>query len=114
MTRRVRIPDDVPPFHRAVYETLCAVPRGRVTTYGDLAHAMGTNAYRAVGQALRCNPCAPHVPCHRVIASDGRIGGFNGATAGTQIARKIRLLADEGVVTQHGRIDLDRFRHRFA
>ena len=114
MARRVRIPDDVPPFHRAVYEKLCDVPRGRITTYGDLAHALGTNAYRAVGQALRRNPCAPHVPCHRVIASDGRIGGFNGATTGAQIARKIRLLAAEGVPVCDGRVDLDRCRYRFT
>lgn len=85
------------PFRRKVYEALLGVPRGRVTTYGLLARQVGCKSARAVGGALRENPFAPEVPCHRVLASDLSIGGFCGAREGAQIRRKIRLLADEGV-----------------
>ena len=84
-------------FRRAVYRALCQVPRGRVTTYGDLARACGVPAARAVGQALRHNPFAPLVPCHRVVAADRSLGGFNGAMAGPELERKRRLLEEEGV-----------------
>ena len=110
----ITIPENVPDFSRLVYEALLNVPPGRVTTYGDLAHALGSRAYRAVGQALRRNPCAPAVPCHRVIASDGTIGGFNGVTAGPEIERKRRLLVSEGVPMSDWKVDLGRHRYRFT
>ncbi|MCA1809714.1 MAG: MGMT family protein [Kiritimatiellia bacterium] len=84
-------------FQRRVYEALCRVPRGRVTSYALLARAVGCRSPRAVGQALRRNPHAPQVPCHRVIAAHGGIGGFQGARAGPALRRKLRLLAAEGV-----------------
>ena len=58
----------------------------------------------AVGQALRRNPFAPEVPCHRVIASDLTIGGFGGHRQGNAIARKLRMLAAEGVRFRNGRL----------
>ena len=73
------------------------MPAGRVTTYGLLARHLKCRSAQAVGQALRRNPFAPEVPCHRVIAADLRIGGFCGARAGAQIRRKLRLLQQEGV-----------------
>jgi len=85
------------PFQNRVYATLCTVPRGYVTTYGRLAAALGCGSPRAVGMALRHNPFAPRVPCHRVIAADLSIGGFNGQTSGPEIARKINLLRSEGI-----------------
>ncbi len=85
------------PFAQRVYAALQQVPAGRVTTYGALARAAGAGSARAVGQALRRNPFAPEVPCHRVIAADLRLGGFNGARAGAPLARKRQLLTDEGV-----------------
>lgn len=85
------------PFQQRVYEALCRVPKGKVTTYGLLARHLKCGSPRAVGQALRRNPFAPRVPCHRVIAADLRLGGFCGARDGTQIRRKQRLLAAEGV-----------------
>ena len=84
-------------FERRVYAALGEVPPGRVTTYGALARRIGTGSARAVGQALRRNPFAPEVPCHRVIASDGKIGGYAGKTDGEKLDRKRRLLAAEGV-----------------
>ncbi len=91
-------------FELRVYAALRAVPRGCVTTYAALARAVGIRSPRAVGQALRRNPYAPAVPCHRVIASDGTLGGFNGQRSGTQLRRKKALLAEEGVRFQHGRL----------
>jgi methylated-DNA-[protein]-cysteine S-methyltransferase len=86
------------------------VPRGYVTTYKALAAAVGCGSPRAVGQALKRNPYAPKVPCHRVIASDLSIGGFHGERDGDAVMAKQRLLEAEGVLFKSGRlVDPDRF-----
>ena len=85
------------PFQQRVYDALRLVPRGRVTTYGLLARHLGCASAQAVGQALRRNPFAPIVPCHRVIASNLTLGGFCGQREGAELRRKTRLLAKEGV-----------------
>jgi methylated-DNA-[protein]-cysteine S-methyltransferase len=77
-------------FRRHVLERLATVPYGMLTSYGDLARAVGSGP-RAVGGALGANPVAVIVPCHRVIAADGSLGGFGGG-----LERKRRLLALEG------------------
>jgi methylated-DNA-[protein]-cysteine S-methyltransferase len=65
------------PFHRRVYQALCKVPAGQVVTYGELAMISGRpGAARAVGTAMAKNPFAILVPCHRVVASDGGLGGY--------------------------------------
>jgi len=87
----------VTPFRRKVYEALLEVPRGYVTTYGVLARRVGCGSAQAVGGALRSNPFAPEVPCHRVVASDLSIGGFCGCREGAEIGRKAGLLKAEGV-----------------
>jgi len=101
----------ITPFQQRVYDALRRVPAGYVTTYGRLARHLACRSARAVGQALRRNPFAPEVPCHRVIAADLRIGGFCGARDGAQIRRKRALLAKEGVafdaegrLTDHSRV----------
>ncbi len=94
----------VTPFRRRVYEALLAVPKGKVTTYGRLAEAIGCGSAQAVGQALRHNPFAPEVPCHRVIAADLTLGGFAGETDGEELERKRALLASEGVRFQDGKL----------
>ena len=94
----------VTPFQRRVYEALLLVPAGNVTTYGILAKAIGCGSAQAVGQALRHNPFAPTVPCHRVIASDLTLGGFAGQTLGEELRRKERLLGEEGVPFRNGRL----------
>ena len=86
------------PFQQRVYAALRQVPRGRVTTYGRLAGHLGCASAQAVGQALRRNPFAPAVPCHRVIAADLTLGGFCGHREGAELRRKTRLLAEEGVL----------------
>ncbi|MSQ25720.1 MAG: methylated-DNA--[protein]-cysteine S-methyltransferase [Dehalococcoidia bacterium] len=69
----------VSPFRRAVLETVRRIPRGHVRPYRDIAIALGKpGAARAVGGAMANNPVCIIVPCHRVIASDGRLGGFGG------------------------------------
>ena len=91
-------------FEQRVYDALRRVPRGRVTTYKLLADFMGCESPRAVGQALKRNPFAPAVPCHRVIASDLRPGGFQGSRSGPPVKAKLARLADEGVVFLNGRL----------
>ncbi len=88
-------------FEQAVYDKLREVPRGRVTTYGMLARAVQRpHSARAVGNALNKNPFAPRVPCHRVVKSNGFLGGF-----ATGPVAKSRLLKKEGVMVKKGRIE---------
>ena len=81
------------PFQRRIYERLRKIPKGRVVSYGDLADELGEpGAARAVGQAVGANPLPIVIPCHRVVRSDGRLGGFSGG-----LQRKVVLLGLEGV-----------------
>lgn len=93
------------PLQNKTYQLLKTVPRGRVTTYKALADALGTRAYRAIGQCMKNNPYAPLVPCHRVVASDGTIGGFMGAKSGKNIRKKIALLQAEGIRIVNNRVE---------
>lgn len=90
--------EEMSAFAERLYTFLKQVPPGRVVTYKALALAAGCGSPRAVGQALKRNPYAPHVPCHRVIRSDLRIGGYQGMTAGRSVHRKRKLLQQEGVL----------------
>ena len=94
------------PFNQKIYSLLKKVPKGKVTTYKLLAEALGTKAYRAVGQAMMSNPYAPIVPCHRVVKSDGSIGGFAGSLNpnSEEVKRKIRILRKEGIEVKSNRI----------
>lgn len=86
---------EITEFQRRVYIELLNVPRGATITYGELARRIGCRSAQAVGQALRRNPFAPYVPCHRVIASNGSIGGFHGQIEGEMIEKKRQLLETE-------------------
>ena len=89
-------------LYRTVWELTAQVPKGCVTTYGAIARALGDiRASRAVGQIEHVNPHPIVVPCHRVVYSDGGLGGF-GAPEG--ITKKIKLLASEGVEVRAGKI----------
>lgn len=99
-----RIVADITSFQRKVYDVTSRIPRGFVSTYGAVAEEIGCRSCRAVGQALKRNPFAPVVPCHRVIASNLSIGGFQGKTGGVSIIRKIRLLEKEDVMFRNGRL----------
>ena len=78
-----------------VYLELLNVSRGETITYGELARRIGCGSAQAVGQALRHNPFAPEVPCHRVIAADGSLCGFCGSRTPEALARKHALLDKE-------------------
>jgi O-6-methylguanine DNA methyltransferase len=78
-------------FEKKVLTATMDIPAGEVRSYAWIAERVGSpRGARAVGNALSKNPYAPHVPCHRVIASDGSIGGYSG-----QVAKKIKLLEGE-------------------
>jgi O-6-methylguanine DNA methyltransferase len=88
-------------FNKKVWAALNLISRGWVTTYKELAKYLGRpKAARAVGNALNKNPDAPRVPCHRVIKSDGRIGGYAGG-----VKQKIELLEREGVKILKGKAE---------
>ncbi|EEH03196.1 6-O-methylguanine DNA methyltransferase [Histoplasma capsulatum G186AR] len=94
------------PHQRKVYRTLLSVPRGRWTTYAALAAHLSSSP-RAIGNAMRTNPFAPAVPCHRVLASDRTVGGYKGkwGNGGDYATEKTGLLKGEGVVfDEKGRV----------
>lgn len=85
----------IPDFHRRAYTLLLEIGWGETVTYGDLARNLGdVGLSRAVGQAMGANPIPLVIPCHRVLASDGKPGGFS-APGGA--VSKLRMLALEGV-----------------
>jgi O-6-methylguanine DNA methyltransferase len=63
-------------FEQKVFDLVRTIPAGKVSTYGDIAAALGMRSSQAIGQALRRNPFAPEVPCHRVIRESGEVGQF--------------------------------------
>lgn len=87
----------------AVYDFIKKIPSGRVMTYKEVSTALGSGSARSVGSALRNNPFAPYIPCHRVIASDHFVGGFfgewgvKGKDGGKMQEKKLSLLREEGV-----------------
>ena len=96
-------------FQEKVYEIVRKVPKGKVTTYKDVSKILRKKSYRAVGNALNKNPYAPKVPCHRVVKSNGKVGGF---VKGTN--KKIQILKKEGIQTEKGKIDLKKYRFKFT
>jgi methylated-DNA-[protein]-cysteine S-methyltransferase len=84
-------------FQHRVFEALTHVPRGKTTTYAAIADAISCRSAQAIGQALRRNPDAPRIPCHRVVCNDGSIGGFFGENNPAATTKKRALLEAEGV-----------------
>lgn len=84
-------------FSSKVYQLTLKIPKGKVSTYREIAKALNTKAYQAVGQVLKRNPLSPLIPCHRVVKSDGTLGGFVGQNKGKQIRRKKKMLQKEGL-----------------
>ena len=82
-------------FQISVWNFLKKIPKGRLKTYSQVAKAIGKpRAVRAVATAVGKNPCAPKIPCHRVIRSDGSLGGYSGKGG---IKTKKLLLKKEGI-----------------
>ena len=84
-------------FQQRVYDAVCLIPRGKVTTYKSLAEFINCASAQAIGQALARNPFAPKVPCHRIIRTDGSLGGFIGTKDSSVVQLKIDRLAEEGI-----------------
>lgn len=96
-------------FPQAVYNLTARIPKGRVTTYGRIARALGQpGASRAVGNALNRNPHAPQVPCHRVIRANGELGGFASGSW-----HKGEILRKEGIAIKNKKIDLNKYGYEF-
>lgn len=80
-------------FQRRVWDALRAIPAGQTRTYADIAREIGCRAPRAIGQANGANPIPILIPCHRVVAADGTLGGYSGG---------------EGAATKRYLLDLER------
>lgn len=96
-------------FHERCYELLGKIPMGKVTTYKEMANALGTKAWRAVGTAMAQNTNLINTPCHRVVRSDGSVGQY---ALGTD--KKSALLSSEGVEIFNNKIsNLEKYFFRF-
>lgn len=89
----------MPLFYEKCYAVLRKVPKGKVTTYKEIAKALNSKAYQSVGSAMHNNPYSPQVPCHRVVNSNGNLGGFAGGSKA-----KINMLKKEGVEVKDNKI----------
>lgn len=102
-------------FQKKVWKAIHDIPYGRLSSYGGLAEAIGRpKAARAVGNAVGSNPCGIVIPCHRVIWSNGGLGGFHGGYDEENLDDKRRLLVKEGVLPRvegnpEKEVDLTRF-----
>lgn len=101
--RKIQTHPGLTPFRKRLYTCLLSVPTGQHTTYAAMATHL-KSVPRAVGNGMRHNPFAPTVPCHRVLASDGTLGGFFGdwGVEGKHGNEKVQLLKDEGVTFSSG------------
>lgn len=91
-------------FKNKVYLLTRLIPKGKVATYGQLAKLAGNSkASRAVGVFMKNNLDAPIVPCHRVVASDGKLTGYSGPGG---IAQKKKMLLKEGVCFKNNHVSL--------
>ncbi len=97
-------------LEQKIYKKLLEVPKGQITTYGELAKAVGLkNGQRIIGKIMNKNPYPVIVPCHRVVMSNGKVGGY---AYGEHI--KTKLLNDEGIQIKNGKIvDLENRVYRF-
>ena len=86
-------------FNQQCYKLLSQIPEGKISTYKEIAKALNTRAYRAVGNAMAKNPNPIIVPCHRVINNDGLIGRYR-----LGVDKKIILLQKEGITIKNRRV----------
>lgn len=86
-------------FNERCYRLISKIPEGKVSTYKEIAKALNTKAYRAVGNAMAKNPNPITVPCHRIINSNGLVGGY-----ALGINKKIKLLKKEGILISKGKV----------
>jgi len=93
-------------LHEAI-KLLKRIPKGKITTYKELARATGTRP-RAIGAVMHSNELPVKFPCYKVVMSDGHVGGYGGG-----VKKKIKLLKKDGIIVKNGKIDLDRFMFKF-
>ena len=86
-------------FNKRCYQKLTLIPKGMISTYAEIAKSLDSNAYRAVGNAMAKNPHPVVVPCHRIIKSDGTLGGY-----ALGISKKIQLLKKEGIKIKNNKV----------
>jgi len=102
------------PFFKKVYTLVAQIPEGKVSAYGDVAKALGiSGAARAVGTAMANNRDSKHVPCHRIVRSDGNVGFYKGGPEGSMEKRK--RLMDEGIEFLESSLKIknfDKFRYK--
>ncbi len=91
-------------FREKVYEIVKNIPKGKVMTYKQVGEKMNSKAYQAIGQALKNNPDPKSIPCHRVIKSNGEIGGYFGHIDDDLTKKKEELLKDEGIKIVNGKV----------
>lgn len=93
-------------FKDEVYAITNKIPKGKVATYKQIAELVGNpKAARAIGMCMRTNPNAPHTPCHRVVASNGKLTGYS---AGAGLFTKKMMLENEGVIFKGDTVDLSK------
>jgi len=97
-------------FKQKVLALTKKIPKGKVTTYKEIAKALNSKAYRAVGTALKNNPNPIITPCHRVINSNGYVGSYAGKP---NSKKKIKLLKQEGIKIKNNKIDLNKYLFTF-
>ena len=84
------------PFQKKVWQAILKIPRGHTLTYKELATKIGQpKAIRAVANAVGANPLVVQIPCHRVVRSDGTLGGYSGRGG---VKTKLKLLREEGII----------------
>ena len=97
-------------FNEQCYALLKQIPKGKVVTYGDIAHALNGKAYQAVGNAMGANLNPIIVPCHRVVKGNGEVGNY-----ALGMDKKIELLRSEGVkIVDNKVVDFNSVRFKFA
>lgn len=99
-------------FQGRVLTLLKKIPKGKITTYAEIAKALQVNSPRAVGQALKRNDHPEIFPCYKVVRSDGTVGGYGGNDP-ENIKKKILLLKKDGIEIRKGKIDLKEYVFKF-
>ena len=92
-------------FAQKVYEVVKNIPKGKVMTYKQIGEKLNSKAYQAIGQALKNNPDPKNIPCHRVVKSNGEIGGYFGHIDDDLSKKKEELLLTEGIKIVDGKVD---------
>ena len=95
-------------FNEKVYEMCKKIPYGKVSTYKEIAVALNTKAFRAVGNTLNKNKDCENIPCFKIINSNGNLGGY-----ALGLKEKIKRLQKEGIEIKDNKVYLNKYLHKF-